>query len=109
LIIGKLDAGQILSDILGEIIVEEQSSNKTLRSEPSGSKTCISTFEKFQEKISKIIACRGAIKAGESLTVDQIKLLLNLLRKSKQPFTCPHGRPTVVKFSLQDINRLFGR
>ncbi len=49
-----------------------------------------------REKITRIIACRGAIKAGTICTMEQCQRLVQQLRFAKNPFTCPHGRPTMV-------------
>jgi DNA mismatch repair protein MutL len=62
-----------------------------------------------REKITRIIACRGAIKAGTACTREQGQRLVNQLRMAGNPFTCPHGRPTMVRFSRADIDAMFKR
>ncbi|MCI6158883.1 MAG: DNA mismatch repair endonuclease MutL [Selenomonadaceae bacterium] len=54
-------------------------------------------------------ACRAAIKAGEELSLRQMQLLLEALAATAYPFTCPHGRPTILKFSDQDLAKMFQR
>jgi len=54
-------------------------------------------------------ACRGAIKAGAALTREQMENLVAQLYRTKNPHTCPHGRPTVVTFSRSDLDKLFKR
>ncbi|MDX9887806.1 MAG: DNA mismatch repair endonuclease MutL [Anaerovoracaceae bacterium] len=54
-------------------------------------------------------ACKSAIKAKDSLEVEEIRALLVDLDKCENPFNCPHGRPIFVKLSAYDIERLFKR
>ena len=61
------------------------------------------------EQLRRIVACRGALKAGTRITRDQCEQLIQQLRKTKNPFTCPHGRPTMVFFSKKKLDELFGR
>ena len=55
------------------------------------------------------MACRAAIKAGEELNVRQMEILLNELRRTPFPFTCPHGRPTILRFDTHDLAKMFKR
>ena len=55
------------------------------------------------------MACRAAIKAGEELSVRQMEILLDELRRTPFPFTCPHGRPTILKFDTYDLAKMFKR
>ena len=55
------------------------------------------------------MACRAAIKAGEELNVRQMEILLDELRSTPFPFTCPHGRPTILKFDTHDLAKMFKR
>lgn len=54
-------------------------------------------------------ACRGAIKRGDSLNIRQMKELIADLFHTTRPFVCPHGRPTIVKFTAVELGRLFKR
>lgn len=54
-------------------------------------------------------ACRGAIKAGHSLQMRQMRQLITDLFTTEKPFVCPHGRPVIVRFSPQDLAQLFRR
>jgi DNA mismatch repair protein MutL len=54
-------------------------------------------------------ACRKSIKAGEEMTMRQVESLLNDLDKCELPFTCPHGRPTIISVSLSEIEKKFKR
>jgi DNA mismatch repair protein MutL len=62
-----------------------------------------------REAVTCIVACRGAVKAGAHLTHDQQKRLLAQLARTKTPWTCPHGRPTVVAFDKRKLDRMFRR
>ena len=62
-----------------------------------------------REAVTYVIACRGAVKAGVLLTRDQQRRLLAQLARTKTPWTCPHGRPTVIAFSKQKLDRMFRR
>ena len=55
------------------------------------------------------MACRAAIKAGEELNVRQMEILLEELRATPFPFTCPHGRPTILRFGTYDLAKMFKR
>tara|TARA_Y100000310_G_C20688351_1_gene820578 strand:- start:1602 stop:3272 length:1671 start_codon:yes stop_codon:yes gene_type:complete len=65
--------------------------------------------EDEKEKIITMMACRNAIKAGDTVSVSQISSLLKELDKCELPFTCPHGRPTMIKISIDDIEKMFRR
>ena len=55
------------------------------------------------------MACRAAIKAGEELSFRQMEILIEELRGTPFPFTCPHGRPTILKFDTTDLAKMFKR
>ncbi|NTV00643.1 MAG: DNA mismatch repair protein MutL [Methanoregulaceae archaeon] len=69
----------------------------------------ISTGPDPVERLRRIIACRGAVKAGAFCTKDQCEQLVRQLCAAENPFTCPHGRPTMVSFSLKKLDEIFGR
>ena len=60
------------------------------------------------ERIARA-ACKAAVKAHEKLTREECEALLHQLSRCEQPFSCPHGRPTVLNISLSEIERRFGR
>jgi DNA mismatch repair protein MutL len=62
-----------------------------------------------RERITRIIACRSAIKAGTVCTLEQCQRIVNQLRTTQSPFTCPHGRPTMVRFSRAKLDEMFKR
>ena len=90
-ILGRCEDPLVIREILSEIIVGGTSTG----------------FER--ERICKIIACRGALKAGTACTGEQCTRLLRQLARTRDPWTCPHGRPTMIAFSRDKLDRLFGR
>jgi DNA mismatch repair protein MutL len=62
-----------------------------------------------REQIRRVVACRGAIKAGADCSLDQCRQLLEQLARTDNPYTCPHGRPTMVVFRKQKLDELFKR
>jgi len=67
-----------------------------------------SSYEVRIDKIMKL-ACSSAIKAGHNIKEAEINALLDDLAKTKQPYTCPHGRPIIIKISKYEIEKRFKR
>ena len=65
--------------------------------------------EKFIYKTASTMACKMSIKANDYLDLNSAKILLDNLRGCDNPFTCPHGRPTIITYSNYDLERLFKR
>ena len=65
--------------------------------------------EKFIYKTASTMACKMSIKANDYLDLSSAKILLDNLRRCDNPFTCPHGRPTIITYSNYDLERLFKR
>ena len=65
--------------------------------------------EKFIYKTASTMACKMSIKANDYLDLNSAKVLLDNLRRCDNPFTCPHGRPTIITYSNYDLERLFKR
>ena len=65
--------------------------------------------EKFIYKTASTMACKMSIKANDYLDLSSAKILLDNLRGCDNPFTCPHGRPTIITYSNYDLERLFKR
>ena len=62
-----------------------------------------------EEKFLATVACKAAVKANMQLTKEEVDSLMRELLKLPNPFTCPHGRPTVIKMSKYEIERKFAR
>lgn len=61
------------------------------------------------DKILYTMACKSAIKAGHKLSLLEMNELINTLRLCDSPFTCPHGRPTIIKMSETELEKKFKR
>lgn len=67
------------------------------------------SIEKFNEKVATMMSCKHAIKANTNLTMNEMEALITDLRNCKNPFNCPHGRPTMIYYSNYDLEKLFKR
>ena len=67
------------------------------------------TAKEIRQACLATTACRAAIKAGEELNMRQMEILLDELAVTAFPYTCPHGRPTILKFSSEDLAKMFKR
>ena len=63
----------------------------------------------FRDAIAKQISCKASIKANKALSKIEIDTLINNLNLCKNPYTCPHGRPTLIKFSTSELEKMFER
>lgn len=76
----------------------------------------INSFEKAHDSSNRVVmdklimrSCKSAVKAGDTLSYAEASALINDLKSCVNPFSCPHGRPTFVKFSKYEIERMFKR
>ena len=67
------------------------------------------SIEKFIEKTAITLSCRLSIKANDYINYEEQVYLIENLRKCKNPFTCPHGRPTVITHTKYDLEKMFKR
>lgn len=88
----KLDAKLIVETILHQIILD----NKV-------------DIGKLRESVAIMMSCKGSIKANQYINNYEIKELLQSLCYCEQPYTCPHGRPIIVKITKYEIEKLFKR
>ena len=65
--------------------------------------------EKFNEKIAINLSCKMAIKANDYISLEEAEVLLEDLLKCENPYTCPHGRPTVITYTYYELEKLFKR
>ncbi len=63
----------------------------------------------FRDAIAKQISCKGSIKANHALSRMEIDSLVEQLNSCKNPYTCPHGRPTIIQFTSYELERMFER
>ena len=83
--------------VLSEILEGLESEDRTL------------DVDRIRDRIAVSMACRGAIKVHMPLAMEKMQWLLDELCKTKIPTNCPHGRPIILRFSLYEIERNFGR
>lgn len=76
-----------------EIVIKEKSFSK----------------EKFNEKVAINLSCKMAIKANDYISLEEAEQLLETLLKCENPYTCPHGRPTVINYTFYELEKLFKR
>lgn len=67
------------------------------------------SIEKFNERAAIMLSCKMAIKANQNISISEMEALINDLRKCENPYTCPHGRPTVIFYSNYELEKLFKR
>jgi DNA mismatch repair protein MutL len=67
------------------------------------------TIEDIRDSIAAELACKAAIKVNMPLTHEKMQWLIDELMKTRNPMTCPHGRPIQMRFGLRDIERGFKR
>ncbi|HYK73726.1 MAG TPA: DNA mismatch repair endonuclease MutL [Pseudoneobacillus sp.] len=65
--------------------------------------------KKLREEAAIMMSCKASIKANHHLRQDEIQALLNDLRNSSDPFTCPHGRPIIIHYSTYEMEKMFKR
>lgn len=65
--------------------------------------------EKFIEKTATTLACRLSIKANDYISLEEADYLLETIRTCENPFTCPHGRPTIIAYSNYELEKMFKR
>ena len=92
-ILGKFDGRGFFQDLLDEL------------EGPSGARKVGGRVE----KIITMMACRGAVKAGQRLGPEQMRWLLEQRSEAGQTDTCPHGRPTTIHLSRKELDRQFRR
>ncbi|MBP3461259.1 MAG: DNA mismatch repair endonuclease MutL [Bacilli bacterium] len=64
---------------------------------------------KFRDHVAATTACKMSIKANDEITKEEMNELIRDLRKCNNPFNCPHGRPTIIYYSKEELEKLFKR
>ncbi len=64
---------------------------------------------KFNDRIAASLACKASVKANTSISYEEMQSIIDNLFKCKFPYTCPHGRPTVIKYPLYELEKMFKR
>lgn len=83
----------IIRNILEMIIREESNFN----------------LAKFLDHLAATMACKASIKANTRITGDDMESIIDQLRRCENPFNCPHGRPTIIEFTIYELEKMFKR
>jgi len=67
------------------------------------------TGETREEKTLISVVCHSAVRAGQTLSMEEMRDLVRQLEGTSLPHTCPHGRPTMIHLSAEQLAREFGR
>jgi DNA mismatch repair protein MutL len=88
----------IVKDLIDDLASQEASGIKSAN-----------RLDQARERAATFMSCRSAVMAGDRLNDDQMKRLINQMREANLPFTCPHGRPTILSIPLSELYRRFDR
>ena len=86
------EAEQLIRDLINQVIHEGNINIKELRDEAAA-----------------LMSCKRSMKANHYVTHNDMERLLNDLRHTEDPFTCPHGRPVIIHFTYYEIEKMFKR
>ena len=100
-ILSKDDCKQAVKDILDKLLVSEANL--------SGSEQRRTGFDEVINKMILVMSCRGAVKAGQILSIEEMSSLIKELMNTNRPFTCPHGRPIALSIEKGQILKGFLR
>ena len=91
--LGSVDPERLIRDIVGELAEKGRSA---------------AVEDEMAELVAKKV-CRAAVKRRDSLKGEELQRLVDDLLSCENPYTCPHGRPTIVKISMEELDKKFGR
>lgn len=89
----KNNPEKVLKSILEQIIKEEHNFN----------------LAKFNDHLAATLACKASVKANTRITISDMESLITQLRNCNNPFNCPHGRPTIIEFTIYELEKMFKR
>jgi DNA mismatch repair protein MutL len=92
-IFGRMESPDVVHDIVSDLLSVGRIKDDTER----------------YDHVFSTMACRAAIKAGAVCNKEQMADLIRQLKKCKNPYTCPHGRPTMISFTREELDRMFKR
>ncbi|MEA1984875.1 MAG: DNA mismatch repair endonuclease MutL [Euryarchaeota archaeon] len=92
-ILGRIEDPDIVHDIISDILAAGRIRDDT----------------GIHDHLCKSMACRSAIKAGATCSREQMEDLIQQLDSTANPYTCPHGRPTMISFTRGELDKLFKR
>jgi DNA mismatch repair protein MutL len=92
-VFGRLEDPDVIHDVVSDLLASGKIKKDT----------------GISEKVCKTLACRAAIKGGAACSPGQMEELIEQLKKAENPYSCPHGRPTVITFTRGELDRMFAR
>jgi len=92
-VFGRLEDPELIHDVVSDLLASGKVKKET----------------GVSEKVCKTLACRAAIKGGAACSPRQMEELIEQLKKAENPYSCPHGRPTVITFTKSELDRMFAR
>src|SRR5665647_1221277 len=92
-VFGRLEDPELIHDVVSDLLASGKVKKET----------------GISEKVCKTLACRAAIKGGAACSPRQMEELIEQLKKAENPYSCPHGRPTVITFTKSELDRMFAR
>ena len=92
-VFGRLENPEVIHDVVSDLLASGKVKKDT----------------GISEKVCKTLACRAAIKGGAACSPRQMEELVEQLKKAENPYSCPHGRPTVITFTKGELDRMFAR
>lgn len=84
---------QILRDLIDELVAT----------------ATVQGLRHHQDDLLRLMSCKAAIKAGDALAPQEIEALIVQMRQATMPFACNHGRPTMIRITEEELERLFKR
>jgi DNA mismatch repair protein MutL len=98
--LGKAPPAEVLSNVLEELAET---------GEATGGVAGHGGTADWQDRALALVACHSAVRAGQTLTMEEMRSLVMRLETTERPRTCPHGRPTMILLSQSRLEREFGR
>lgn len=92
-VFGRLEDPEVIHDVVSDLLASGKVKKDT----------------GISEQVCKTLACRAAIKGGAACNPRQMEELIEQLKKAENPYSCPHGRPTVITFTKGELDRMFAR
>ena len=105
-----LDSGQLEVSAMPDVLVKQMNARslRELLAELTAPEN-LGHNETWEQHALANVACKAAIKANYFLTVSEMREMIEQLGRTSAPYSCCHGRPTMVQFSLSALERGFGR
>ncbi len=88
----------LMKDLLDDLMAQDASGVKSAN-----------RLDQLRERTATFMSCRSAVMAGDRLNEEQMKGMVDQMRQANLPFTCPHGRPTILSIPLSELYRRFDR